>query len=127
VSPALAEVLAHCDVVVSVHGFGRDAYWTSILVGGADRALAAALSLRLRDALPDYDVLDDLAAIPSGLRGLDPRNPVNRGRGGGVQLELPPRVRGMGPYWSGHAGSGFTPHSVALVDALAEFATRRAA
>jgi phage replication-related protein YjqB (UPF0714/DUF867 family) len=127
VSPMLGDVLAHCDVVVSVHGFGRDGFWTSLLVGGADRDLAAALSSCLRAALPEYEVLDDLTAIPSGLRGLDPRNPVNRSRGGGVQLELPPRVRGMGPHWEGFAGPGFTPHSVALVDALAEFATRAAA
>lgn len=121
-SPALAAVLAHCRVVVSVHGFGRDGLWTSLLVGGSDRALAASLASRLRDSLPEYDVLDDLAAIPSGLRGLDPRNPVNCTRGGGVQLELPPRVRGIGPHWEGFTGPGFTPHSAALVDALGDFA-----
>ena len=31
------------------------------------------------------------------LRGLHPSNPVNVPPGGGVQLELPPRVRGLGP------------------------------
>jgi phage replication-related protein YjqB (UPF0714/DUF867 family) len=38
-------------------------------------------------------VVDDLAAIPKSMRGIDPRNPVNRSRGGGVQLELPHRAR----------------------------------
>ena len=51
----------------------------------------------MRPALPDYDVVLDLEAIPRELRGLHPDNPVNIPRLGGVQLELPPRVRGLGP------------------------------
>jgi phage replication-related protein YjqB (UPF0714/DUF867 family) len=35
--------------------------------------------------------------IPSHLRGLHPSNPVNLVASGGVQLELPPRVRRAGP------------------------------
>jgi phage replication-related protein YjqB (UPF0714/DUF867 family) len=31
--------------------------------------------------------------MPSTLRGVHPDNPVNRPRAGGVQLELPPRIR----------------------------------
>ena len=42
-------------------------------------------------------MLDGIDAIPRELRGLHPDNPVNRPRAGGVQLELPPRVRGLGP------------------------------
>jgi phage replication-related protein YjqB (UPF0714/DUF867 family) len=85
----------------------------------------AGLATALRDALPDYDVVDELDAIPERLRGVHPDNPVNRVGGGGVQLELPPRVRGLGPYWSGEravpAGS-LAPHTRALVDALAAWA-----
>jgi len=125
-SPLLRDVLAHCDVVVSVHGYGRDGLWTSLLVGGAARDLAADLARRLSDALPSYEVLDDIDAIPQELRGLDARNPVNLARGGGVQLELPPRVRGMGPRWADFDGPGFTPHTEALVEVLAGFATLRA-
>jgi len=113
-SSALESVLTHCELVVSVHGYGRRELATVLLAGGGDRELAAALAAHLRDALPGYDVRDDVASIPEGLRGLDPRNPVNRTRGGGVQLELPPRVRGT------------SADAAALVDALAAFATLRA-
>ena len=122
-SPSLARVLEHCDTIVSVHGYGRDGFWTSVLVGGRDRSAAERLSRDLRLALPDYEVLDDLSTIPPGLRGLDPRNPVNCTRNGGVQLELPPRVRGMGPHWADFAGPGLTPPTEALIDVLAAFAT----
>jgi phage replication-related protein YjqB (UPF0714/DUF867 family) len=121
-SPGLDEVLDHCEVVVSVHGYGRDDCWTTLLLGGRDRDLARALGVRLRAALPEYEVRDDLAAIPRELRGLDARNPVNRSRGGGVQLELPPRVRGMGPYWADFDGPAPVPHTAALVDGLVAFA-----
>jgi hypothetical protein len=47
---------------------------------------------------------------------------VNRPRGGGVQLELPPRVRGFGRYWDGYEGDGWPPHPAAFVAALASFA-----
>ena len=97
-SCALAAFLDHVEVVVSVHGYGREGYWTRLLLGGANRTLATRVGAVLRDALDDYEIVDELDAIPSTLRGLHPANPVNRTRGGGVQLELPPRVRGLGPY-----------------------------
>ncbi len=125
-SPRLQQVLEHCDIVVSLHGFGRAGFWTSVLVGGAERSLAERLSIDLHKVLPEYEIVDDVEAIPSDLRGLDARNPVNRTRGGGVQLELPPRVRGMGPHWSDFDGPGFTSHTEALVDALASFAVASA-
>jgi phage replication-related protein YjqB (UPF0714/DUF867 family) len=98
-APRLAEFLAHVEVVVSVHGYWsrREKLGHAILVGGAERALVADLSTRLRAVLPRVPVLDDPGAIPAGLRGLDPRNPVNRSARGGVQLELPPRLRVIGP------------------------------
>jgi phage replication-related protein YjqB (UPF0714/DUF867 family) len=125
-SPLLRQVLEHCDVVVSLHGFGRADLWTSVLVGGAERVLAAQLAVELRRQLPAYDIVDDVNAIPPDLRGLDARNPVNCTRAGGVQLELPPRVRGMGPHWNDFSGDGLTPDTEALVDVLAAFAVARA-
>lgn len=126
VDPAASErlhaVLEHCEIVVSIHGFGRAGLWTTLLVGGATPPLVTRLAEELRRSLPSYEVLDDVDAIPPELRGLDPRNPVNRSRGGGVQLELPPRVRGIGPHWAAFDGAGFTPHTDALVAALARFA-----
>jgi phage replication-related protein YjqB (UPF0714/DUF867 family) len=118
-SPALRRFLDHVDAVVAVHGFGRDGYWTSLLLGGRGRGLASHLAGCLRPALPDYEVIDDLEAIPAGLRGVHPDNPVNLGGGEGVQLELPPRVRGMGPFWKDHPVDEAVPHTEALIGALA--------
>ena len=91
--PKLREVLDHVDVVVSLHGYGRPDLRDTLLLGGANRSLAAGLAARLRRALPAWPVVDDLEAIPVRLRGLHPDNPVNRTRLGGVQVELPPRIR----------------------------------
>jgi len=121
-SPTLAAFIDHVDVVVTVHGFGRPALMTSLLLGGQNRELAAHVAGHLRAALPAYDVLDDLDAIPKELRGIHDRNPVNLPTHRGVQIELPPRVRGSSPLWWDWEG-GLTPHTEALIAALAEAAT----
>ena len=121
-APLLAGFLDHVEAVVSVHGYwGHDDLHAAVLVGGGDRELAAALADRLREALPDYVVIDDLDAIPRRLRGLDPRNPVNRVRRG-VQIELPHPVRAIGPYGHGERGAVHRAHTEALVSNLAAFA-----
>ena len=117
--PALAGFFDHVDVVVTIHGFGRDGYWTSLLLGGANRSLARHVGAHVRPALPGYDVITDLERIPSGLRGLHPENPVNQARGGGAQLELPPRARGNTPRCPPPGVDGLVPDARALVDALA--------
>jgi phage replication-related protein YjqB (UPF0714/DUF867 family) len=114
-SEGLASFLGHVDHVVSIHGYGRDGFWTRLLLGGQDRELAARVGPALRSGLADYEIVDDLEEIPATLRGLHPENPVNRARQGGVQLELPPRVRGIGP-------NGRPEHTAALVTALAQVA-----
>ena len=81
------------------------------------------LGRQLAPALPDYQVVTDLPAIPRELRGLHPTNPVNVPPGGGVQLELPPRVRGLGPRWADWDGDGLVPPAAALVDVLAQVAS----
>jgi len=118
-SGALASFIEHVDVAVAVHGFGRQDMWTTLLLGGGNRDLASKLGAQLGAALPEYEVVHDLDRIPVALRGLHPANPVNLPRHGGVQLELPPRVRGHGPFWSDWNGDGFTPHTEALIDGLA--------
>jgi phage replication-related protein YjqB (UPF0714/DUF867 family) len=132
VSPALRRFLDHVDVAIAVHGFGRDGLFTSLLLGGTNRDLAAHLATTLRPALRPhgYDIIDQLDAIPATLRGLHPDNPVNRPRQAGVQLELPPRVRGLGPFWASRrdgeaapADGERTPHTRALIDALATAAS----
>lgn len=118
-STALRAFVEHVDVAIAVHGFGREGCWTSLLLGGSNRALAAHLAAHLGPALPDYTVVADLDEIPGELRGLHPRNPVNLPRGGGVQLELPPRVRGTTPHFQGWEGPGHPPPMEALIGALA--------
>ena len=126
-SPGLAAFLDHVDAVVAVHGFGRQGLFTTLLLGGQDRDRAAWLAGHLRRALPEYEVVDELDRIPEALRGLHPDNPVNRVPGGGVQLELPPRVRGIGPHWADHEGPGPTPHTEALIAGLTAAAESLAA
>jgi len=121
-SPALASFLDHVELTVSVHGYGRMDRWTDLLLGGRNRTLAAHVAGHLRTALPEYDIVDHLDDIPPELRGLHPDNPVNLPRGGGVQVELPPRVRGMGPFWASHAERP-VPHTSALISGLAAAAT----
>lgn len=122
-SPALAEFLNHVNIVVTVHGFGRAGYFTSLLLGGRNRRLAAHLGDRLRHHLPAYSILDDIDLIPGNLRGMHQDNPVNVVQHAGVQLELPPRVRGSSPLWWDWEGPGLTPHTESLIDALVECAT----
>ncbi|MEP6625752.1 MAG: poly-gamma-glutamate hydrolase family protein [Acidimicrobiia bacterium] len=111
-SPKLLAFLDHVDVVVSVHGYGREGFWTHVLLGGADRELARVAAARMRPHLDGFDVIDDVDAIPRELRGVHPKNPCNLTRRGGIQVELPPRVRGLGP-------RGEPEHVEALVRGLA--------
>ena len=79
-SDALVAFLEHVDVVVSVHGFGglrgSDERWITGLLGGSNRVLAADLAGRLRDALPGYRWLDDLAKLRRVGRGYDDPGPA---------------------------------------------------
>lgn len=119
-SARLRAFLDHIDVAVAVHGYGRPGRPRDLLVGGRNRSLAAHLAAALRSHLPDWAVLDDLADLPPGMRGLHPDNPVNLCRGGGVQLELPPGVRGASGRWADD-NSASVPEP-ALVAALASAA-----
>ncbi|MCV7092188.1 poly-gamma-glutamate hydrolase family protein [Mycobacterium interjectum] len=116
-SPRLAEFLGHVDVAVSLHGYGRIGRGTQLLAGGRNRALAAHLARHVR--LTGYQVVTDIDDIPPELRGLHPNNPVNRVRGGGTQLELSPRVRGLGPRSPLPGADGLAPVTTALVQGLA--------
>lgn len=125
-SPALKAFIEHCEVVVAIHGFGRRNHFTSLLCGGGNRQLAAHVAHHVRAALPPYRIIDDIDEIPKALRGLHPDNPCNLPVGGGVQLELPPRVRGLSPlarYWPAHdRPGGRFPHVNNLVEGLTEAA-----
>ncbi|MFB1294973.1 poly-gamma-glutamate hydrolase family protein [Mycobacterium sp. pW049] len=119
-SARLAEFLAHVDVAVSLHGYGRIGRSTHLLAGGHHRALAEHLAHHID--IPGYRVVTDLESIPKELRGLHPANPVNLVRGGGAQLELPARVRGISPRSSVPADDGLSPATSALVQGLASAA-----
>lgn len=126
-APRLRAFLDHVDVGISVHGYFRPEQRDAILVGGGRRDLAATLATRLRLVVDEMPVVDDLRAIPRAMRGVDPRNPVNRPRHGGVQLELPHGAR------TDHRGRSAATPSVAariaavLVGFAHDLATERAA
>ena len=115
-SDRLAEFLDHVDVAVSLHGYGRIGRSTQLLAGGRNRALAEHLARHV--VVRGYQVVTDLDAIPRELRGLHPDNPVNRVRGGGTQLELTPRVRGISPRSPLPGDDGLSPATSALVQGL---------
>ena len=122
-SDHLATFVEHVEIVITVHGYGRRGFFGSLLLGGGNRAFADHVGDSLRRRLPAYDVRTDIDTIPEPLRGLHPANPVNLPRDGGVQIELPPRVRGSSPLWWDWEGPGLTPHTEALIDGLAHAAT----
>jgi phage replication-related protein YjqB (UPF0714/DUF867 family) len=115
-SERLAEFVDHVDVAVSLHGYGRLGRSTQLLAGGRNRALATHLAHHV--AVPGYRIVTDLDAIPRELRGLHPDNPVNRVRGGGTQLELSPRVRGISPRSAPPEDDGLSPATSALIQGL---------
>jgi phage replication-related protein YjqB (UPF0714/DUF867 family) len=122
-SSRLASFLDHVEIVVTVHGFGRRGMFSSLLLGGRNRSFAEHVGASLRRHLPAYDVRTDLDTIPHALRGQHDKNPVNLPPQQGVQIELPPRVRGSSPMWWDWQGPDLTPHTTALIDALVEAAT----
>ena len=117
----LVAFLDHVDVAVAVHGYGRPARPRDLLLGGRNRALAGELVEVLRRRLPGWPIVGHLDDLPPGMRGLHPENPINLVRGGGVQLELPPAVRGASGRWTDD-NTGCVPER-GLIDALVEVAT----
>jgi len=115
-SERLAEFLDHVEVVVSLHGYGRIGRSTQLLAGGRNRELAKHLAHHVD--VPGYQVITNLDEIPRELRGLHSDNPVNRVRGGGTQLELTPRVRGISPRSGLPGDDGLTPATSRLVQGL---------
>jgi phage replication-related protein YjqB (UPF0714/DUF867 family)/cation transport regulator ChaC len=122
-SAALARFLDHVDIVISVHGYGRRGMWTSILAGGTNRELADHVAEHIRSTVDGYDVITDLDRIPRELRGRHRTNPVNLPEHGGVQLELPPRVRGLSPLSPPPGSDGLSAPTRALIAALAAAAS----
>lgn len=98
-SPGLAAFLTHVRVAVSIHGYGRRGMERVVLLGGRNRSMAADIAERVR-AAGVLEVIDDLDAMPRGLRGQSLRNPVNAPPEAGVQVEVPSGARSGQPFWA---------------------------
>jgi phage replication-related protein YjqB (UPF0714/DUF867 family) len=121
-SPRLKSFMEHVEIVITIHGFGRRDHFTSVLLGGQNRELADHVAGHLRPRLPEYDVVTELDLIPKDLRGLHPDNPVNLPPHKGVQIELPPRIRGSSPIWADWDHTRMVPHLASLIDGLVDAA-----
>jgi phage replication-related protein YjqB (UPF0714/DUF867 family) len=118
-SERLRSFLTHVDIAISVHGFGRDGFtlWVDpdrglvidpygpalkgqqtgplrgIILGGLNAHLLEAARHLLHDRFAGYRVADERVRL-----GFHPDNPVNLPSGKGVQIELPPGLRGIGEF-----------------------------
>jgi phage replication-related protein YjqB (UPF0714/DUF867 family) len=143
-SERLRAFLRHVEVAISVHGFGRDGFdlrldpagglvvepygparrgrqtgpLRGIIVGGRNAELLSVTRGLLHDRFDGYRVADE------GIRlGFHRENPVNLPSAQGVQIELPPGLRGIGDF-----GDQLTPSEdgvvTEVVAALVELANR---
>jgi phage replication-related protein YjqB (UPF0714/DUF867 family) len=118
-SERLRAFLHHVQIAISVHGFGRDSFdlrihpagdivvepygpavrgrqsgpLRGIIVGGRNAELVDAARGLLHDRFTDYHVADERIRL-----GFHPDNPVNLPASHGVQIELPPGLRGIGDF-----------------------------
>jgi phage replication-related protein YjqB (UPF0714/DUF867 family) len=143
-SALLRAFLEHVDVAISVHGFGRDGFalWLDpdqglviepygpatrgnqtgplrgIIVGGRNAQLLDAARELFHGRFDGYHVADERVRL-----GFHPDNPVNLPSDHGVQIELPPGLRGIGDF-----GETLVPRQDGVVSevvaALVELATR---
>jgi phage replication-related protein YjqB (UPF0714/DUF867 family) len=143
-SAQLRAFLEHVYVAISVHGFGRDSFalWLDtdrgliiepygpavrgrqtgplrgIIVGGLNAQLVDAARTLFHGRFDGYHVADERVRL-----GFHPDNPVNLPSAHGVQVELPPGLRGIGDF-----GETLVPRQDWLVSevvaALVELATR---
>jgi phage replication-related protein YjqB (UPF0714/DUF867 family) len=143
-SALLREFLHHVDISISVHGYGRDGFalWVDadrglviepygpavrgnqsgplrgIIVGGLNADLLDVARQLLHDRFAEYHVANGRVRL-----GFHPDNPVNLPSARGVQVELPPGLRGIGGF-----GEDPAPRHdgvvTELVKALVELANR---
>jgi phage replication-related protein YjqB (UPF0714/DUF867 family) len=143
-SVQLRTFIMHVDVAISVHGFGRDGFalWIDrdggltiepygpavrgrqtgpmrgIILGGLNAQLLRTGRQLFEQRFADYHVADERVRL-----GFHPDNPVNLPSAHGVQVELPPGLRGIGDF-----GEILVPRQDGIVNevvaALVELATR---
>ena len=137
-SAHLRSFLGHVDIAISVHGFGRDGFalWIDqnyglniepygpalrgrqtgplrgLILGGMNAELLSAARELFQHHFADYDLADERVRL-----GFHPDNPVNLPSAHGVQVELPPGLRGIGDF-----GEFLVPESDGIVnDVVAAF------
>ncbi|MGH9097234.1 MAG: poly-gamma-glutamate hydrolase family protein [Acidimicrobiales bacterium] len=145
-SARMQAFLQHVGIAISVHGFGRDGFamWIDpgrglvidpygpafrgnqrgplrgVIVGGRNPELLEAARRLLHDRFAGYHVADERLRL-----GFHPDNPVNLPSGRGIQVELPPGLRGIGD-----CGEELVPRQdgvvTEVVAALVELANRAA-
>ena len=118
-SDQLQAFLQHVEIAISVHGFGRDRFALTadpvggvvvepygpalrgrqsgplrgIIVGGGNAELLDVARRLFHDRFTGYHVADERVRL-----GFHPDNPVNLPSLHGVQVELPPGLRGIGDF-----------------------------
>ncbi len=142
----LRTFLRHVDVAISVHGFGREGFalWIDqdrgliiepygpavrgrqtgplrgLILGGMNAGLLCASRELFQERFTGYHVADERVRL-----GFHPDNPVNLPSAHGVQVELPPGLRGIGDF-----GEILIPRDDGIVNdvvaVLVELATRAA-
>jgi len=141
-SDALRRFLGHVRVAISVHGYGREGFsmrlhpghglvvepygpamsknqrgpLTGIILGGLNTELLERARSLFEDRIDGYRVSRGALRL-----GFHPANPVNLPRDGGVQIELPPGLRGIGPFGD-RPFARDDPSTDSLVAALVELA-----
>jgi phage replication-related protein YjqB (UPF0714/DUF867 family) len=131
-SERLRSFLRHVKIAISVHGFGRDGFlfWINpeqgpvidlygpallgrqtgplrgIILGGRNADLLGAARGLFRDRLAGFRLADERVRL-----GFHPDNPVNLPVLGGIQVELPPGLRGIGDF-----GEHLVPRQDEMVD-----------
>ncbi len=118
-SASLRAFLEHVDIGISVHGFGREGFalWfdadrgliiepygpavqgkqtgplRGIILGGLNAELLDSARRLFHGRFAGYHVADERIRL-----GYHPENPVNLPSAHGVQVELPPGLRGIGDF-----------------------------
>jgi phage replication-related protein YjqB (UPF0714/DUF867 family) len=147
-APGLQRFLDHVAVAISVHGFGRDSFTFAldperglvlepygppmrgaqrgplrgIILGGRNEELLEHARTFFDDRFEGYHVADRRVRL-----GFHPRNPANPPRRHGIQVELPPGLRGIGPLGERPLPDEDDPLLVEVTDALVELAAWAAA
>ena len=146
-SASLQAFLDHVDIAISVHGFGREGFalWfdakrglilepygpalqgkqtgplRGIILGGLNAQLLDSARQLFQRRFAGYHVADERIRL-----GFHPDNPVNLPSAHGVQVELPPGLRGIGDF-----GEIWVPQQdrvvIEMVAALVDLAARATA